>query len=221
MTSEPNFSAISLAIFSPHSDASLKSVGQRIFWKGNMVRPPVVYPHPRGRNDWFPAVTQSIQRFARHGLLCGFRWTLRKDFPLSQGGGPFPGRLDARKGQGPGHRLRHRAVLRSAGRDRSANPGHRPGSGDDRRGGTSSSRGEFRSWAWRKSACCPKAVSRVFSASATSCPTCPAHRLAEFLVDVYRLLAPGGIWIFQTVNFDPIMNESDMFSRRSTCLPGN
>ena len=36
-------------------------------------------------------------------------------------------------------------------------------------------------------------------------PHLPAHRLAGFLVDVHRLLAPDGAWVFQTVNFDPIM----------------
>jgi len=37
-------------------------------------------------------------------------------------------------------------------------------------------------------------------------PHLPAHRLAGFLVDVHRLLAPDGVWVFQTVNFDPIMD---------------
>lgn len=36
-------------------------------------------------------------------------------------------------------------------------------------------------------------------------PHLPGDRLADFLLDVKRLLAPGGIWIFQTVNFDPIL----------------
>ena len=40
-------------------------------------------------------------------------------------------------------------------------------------------------------------------------PHLSAHRLAGFLVDVQSLLAPGGVWIFQTVNFDPIMGEDD------------
>ena len=40
-------------------------------------------------------------------------------------------------------------------------------------------------------------------------PHLPAHRLAGFLVDVQSLLEPGGVWIFQTVNFDPIMGEDD------------
>jgi 2-polyprenyl-3-methyl-5-hydroxy-6-metoxy-1,4-benzoquinol methylase len=42
-------------------------------------------------------------------------------------------------------------------------------------------------------------------------PHLPAHRLAGFLVDVRALLRPGGIWIFQTVNFDPILDEEDYF----------
>jgi len=33
--------------------------------------------------------------------------------------------------------------------------------------------------------------------------------LAGFLLDVRKLLVPGGIWIFQTVNFDPILQEQD------------
>lgn len=40
-------------------------------------------------------------------------------------------------------------------------------------------------------------------------PHLSAHRLAEFLENVYRLLAPGGVWVFQTVNFDPIMTENE------------
>ena len=40
-------------------------------------------------------------------------------------------------------------------------------------------------------------------------PHLSAHRLAGFLVDVQSLLAPGGVWIYQTVNFDPIMGEDD------------
>ena len=36
-------------------------------------------------------------------------------------------------------------------------------------------------------------------------PHLPAARLAPFLMDVWNLLAPGGVWIFQTVNFDPIL----------------
>ena len=40
-------------------------------------------------------------------------------------------------------------------------------------------------------------------------PHLPAKRLADFLVDVKSLLKPGGVWIFQTVNFDPIMSEED------------
>lgn len=37
-------------------------------------------------------------------------------------------------------------------------------------------------------------------------PHLPAQCLAGFLVDVHRLLIPGGVWVFQTVNFDPIMD---------------
>ena len=33
--------------------------------------------------------------------------------------------------------------------------------------------------------------------------------LADFLLDIKRLLAPGGIWIFQTVNFDPILRSQE------------
>lgn len=40
-------------------------------------------------------------------------------------------------------------------------------------------------------------------------PHLPAHRLAGFLVDVQTLLEPGGIWIFQTVNFDPVIGEDE------------
>jgi len=40
-------------------------------------------------------------------------------------------------------------------------------------------------------------------------PHLPAHRLAGFLVDVHSLLEPGGVWVFQTVNFDPIMDDED------------
>jgi len=40
-------------------------------------------------------------------------------------------------------------------------------------------------------------------------PHLPAHRLAGFLADVKNLLGPGGVWIFQTVNFDPIMSEDE------------
>lgn len=36
-------------------------------------------------------------------------------------------------------------------------------------------------------------------------PHLPAGRLAAFLIDVEKLLAPGGVWIFQTVNFDPLL----------------
>ena len=40
-------------------------------------------------------------------------------------------------------------------------------------------------------------------------PHLQANRLADFLVDVQSLLEPGGVWIFQTVNFDPILGEED------------
>lgn len=40
-------------------------------------------------------------------------------------------------------------------------------------------------------------------------PHLPAHRLAGFLVDVHRLLEPGGVWIFQTVNFDPLLEDEE------------
>ncbi|MEN8007414.1 MAG: class I SAM-dependent methyltransferase [Candidatus Krumholzibacteriota bacterium] len=40
-------------------------------------------------------------------------------------------------------------------------------------------------------------------------PHLPAHRLAGFLVDVNTILEPGGVWVFQTVNFDPILGEED------------
>jgi len=40
-------------------------------------------------------------------------------------------------------------------------------------------------------------------------PHLPAGRLAAFIMDVKQLLAPGGVWIFQTVNFDPILNRKD------------
>lgn len=40
-------------------------------------------------------------------------------------------------------------------------------------------------------------------------PHLEAHRLAGFLVDVNTLLRPGGVWIFQTVNFDPILKEEE------------
>ena len=38
-------------------------------------------------------------------------------------------------------------------------------------------------------------------------PHMPAAGLADFLLDIKHLLAPGGIWIFQTVNFDPILHS--------------
>lgn len=36
-------------------------------------------------------------------------------------------------------------------------------------------------------------------------PYLPAADLAEFLADLRELLRPGGIWLFQTVDFDPIL----------------
>jgi hypothetical protein len=38
-------------------------------------------------------------------------------------------------------------------------------------------------------------------------PHLPAERLAGFLGDVHRLLAPGGRWLVQTVNFDPLLTR--------------
>ena len=37
-------------------------------------------------------------------------------------------------------------------------------------------------------------------------PHLPAPGLKEFLTEVRRLLAPGGVWIFQTVNFDRLLD---------------
>ncbi len=37
-------------------------------------------------------------------------------------------------------------------------------------------------------------------------PHLPAKKLPEFLATVRRLLEPGGRWIFQTVNFDPLLH---------------
>lgn len=37
-------------------------------------------------------------------------------------------------------------------------------------------------------------------------PHLPAKKLPEFLVAVRRLIKPGGRWIFQTVNFDPLLH---------------
>lgn len=34
-------------------------------------------------------------------------------------------------------------------------------------------------------------------------------RLAAFVMDVRRLLQPGGVWIFQTVNFDPLLARDE------------
>lgn len=39
-------------------------------------------------------------------------------------------------------------------------------------------------------------------------PHLPAGRLAVFLADLRKLLVPGGAWIFQIVNFDPIIGGS-------------
>ncbi len=38
-------------------------------------------------------------------------------------------------------------------------------------------------------------------------PHLPAQGLADFVLSMKKLLAPGGIWIFQTVNFDPILRS--------------
>lgn len=40
-------------------------------------------------------------------------------------------------------------------------------------------------------------------------PHLPAGRLAAFLMDIQNLLVPGGVWIFQTVNFDPILKRDE------------
>lgn len=40
-------------------------------------------------------------------------------------------------------------------------------------------------------------------------PHLPAGRMAAFIMDMNALLAPGGVWIFQTVNFDPILKNED------------
>jgi SAM-dependent methyltransferase len=37
-------------------------------------------------------------------------------------------------------------------------------------------------------------------------PHLPAHDLERFLGMVSGLLAPGGVWLFQTVNFDPLLS---------------
>ncbi len=36
-------------------------------------------------------------------------------------------------------------------------------------------------------------------------PHLPGSHLADFVLNVKKLLTPGGIWIFQTVNFDPLL----------------
>ncbi len=51
-------------------------------------------------------------------------------------------------------------------------------------------------------------------------PHLPAHRLASFLLHVKNLLESGGVWIFQTVNFDPIMGEEE-FIFPEINLPGD
>lgn len=38
-------------------------------------------------------------------------------------------------------------------------------------------------------------------------PHLPSGNLAGFLLDIKKLLVPGGIWIFQTVNFDPLLRS--------------
>ena len=40
-------------------------------------------------------------------------------------------------------------------------------------------------------------------------PHLPSPGLAGFVLDIKKLLAPGGIWIFQTVNFDPILRSKE------------
>lgn len=40
-------------------------------------------------------------------------------------------------------------------------------------------------------------------------PHLPAGRLMDFLADLKRLLVPGGVWIFQTVNFDPLVGRRE------------
>jgi SAM-dependent methyltransferase len=40
-------------------------------------------------------------------------------------------------------------------------------------------------------------------------PHLPSGRLADFLADLRHLLKPGGTWIFQTVNFDPLEGGGD------------
>lgn len=37
-------------------------------------------------------------------------------------------------------------------------------------------------------------------------PHLPAAGLGDFLDDVHRLLEPGGVWVFQTVNFDRLLD---------------
>ncbi len=49
-------------------------------------------------------------------------------------------------------------------------------------------------------------------------PHLPAGRLAAFLMDVKKLLAPGGVWVFQTVNFDPVL-KCEEFSFPELHLP--
>jgi len=40
-------------------------------------------------------------------------------------------------------------------------------------------------------------------------PHLTTGRLNAFLMDVKKLLAPGGLWIFQTVNFDPLLKREE------------
>lgn len=40
-------------------------------------------------------------------------------------------------------------------------------------------------------------------------PHLPAAELVRFVLNIKKLLVPGGIWIFQTVNFDPLLRAKD------------
>ena len=40
-------------------------------------------------------------------------------------------------------------------------------------------------------------------------PHLPAGQLMSFLKTIKTLLVPGGTWLFQTVNFDPILNQTE------------
>ncbi|MBU2501741.1 class I SAM-dependent methyltransferase [bacterium] len=44
-------------------------------------------------------------------------------------------------------------------------------------------------------------------------PHLQAEHLAPFLLNIRDLLVPGGVWIFQTVNFDPILRSGERFHR--------